>query len=261
VYAHDPDRGVILLEDLGDELLETAVAAAGADRVAGLYRDAVDLLLEMRRVTKGMDSGCCAFGLAFDEEKLLWEMDFFMEHFVRGLCSLDPLPSALADLNAFFRLICSRLAALPRIFTHRDYHSRNLLLDRDRLVMIDFQDARMGPAQYDLASLLYDSYVELPEDLIEELVTHYVETAGEDSAEHFRSLFYVMALQRNIKALGTFGYQTAVRKTGGYLSAIPRTAGYIARNMARCPDLAAFAPVIRDYVCGPAVERTRDRIP
>ena len=82
--------------------------------------------------------------------------------------------------------------------------------------MIDFQDARMGPAQYDLASLLRDSYVTLPEDLVDTLVDYYAEATGntsQESMQRFRYIFDVMSLQRNIKALGTFGYQaTAARE-------------------------------------------------
>ena len=130
-----------------------------------------------------LNSGCRAFQLAFDEEKLMQEMDFFMVHFVRGLCGIKPSASALAALNRFFTKICAILAGEPRIFTHRDYHARNLILQRDRLVMIDFQDARMGPAQYDLASLLRDSYVTLPEDLVDDLVDYYAEATGNTSQE------------------------------------------------------------------------------
>ena len=108
----------------------------------------------MRHATSNLTSGCRAFDLAFDEAKLMEEMHFFVTHFVEGLCKTKPSAAASSILEEFFLSICRTLSAEPRIFTHRDFHSRNLILHGNRLVMLDFQDARMGPAQYDLASLL-----------------------------------------------------------------------------------------------------------
>jgi aminoglycoside/choline kinase family phosphotransferase len=225
-----------------------------------LYEEAVDLLLRMRRATAAHDSGCPAFRLAFDEEKLMQEMDFFMTHFVRGLCKREPTGPALRSLEEFFRRICRLLAAEPPIFTHRDYHSRNLIVHRGRLVMVDFQDARMGPAQYDLASLLRDSYVSVPEDLVDELVRRYAIAVGEShpaSLDRFRYVFDVMSLQRNIKALGTFGYQLTVRGSSRYLSAIPRTGSYVAHNIALYPEFGDFRSAVEEYVCRPCIELTQ----
>ena len=255
VYARHAEEVVVVLEDLGDDLLETVAQRSDETQVVQLYRQAVDLLLTMRRATMKLNSGCRAFQLAFDEEKLMQEMDFFMTHFVRGLCRNEPSKPALADLNRFFTKICATLASEPRIFTHRDYHARNLILQGERLVMIDFQDARMGPAQYDLASLLRDSYVTLPEEVVDELVDYYAEATGnasQESRRRFRYIFDVMSLQRNIKALGTFGYQASAREERRYLTSVPRTASYIARNMSKYEEFASFRPVIEDVICCPA---------
>ncbi|MBI4963025.1 MAG: phosphotransferase [Desulfomonile tiedjei] len=256
VYAHHPGEGLIVLEDLGDELLETVVESANEDRVRALYFQAVDLLVRMRHAVDSGTSTCGAFDLAFDEAKLMQEMDFFLTHFVRGLAAIDPTEEASESLQEFFTMICGRLAAEPRIFTHRDYHARNLLVHEDRLVMIDFQDARMGPAQYDLASLLRDSYVTLPEDFIEELIDGYVKGVGEEasgSRELFNYVFDLMSLQRNIKALGTFGYQSHAKRSTRYISSIPRTARYIDRNIKRYPEFARFRSVVADLITGPAL--------
>jgi hypothetical protein len=251
VYEHDPHEGLLVIEDAGDDLLESVVAGSGSEQTAALYREAVDLLLSMRRATAGLTSGCRAFDLAFDEVKLMQEMDFFAEHFIKGLCGRAPSPTAWSSLHEFFRCICSTLAAEPRILTHRDYHARNLLVHQGRLLMIDFQDARMGPAQYDLASLLRDSYVSLSEDLIDSLAFLYWEQANEfssDPYDRFRYIFDVMSLQRNIKALGTFGYQVGARKAERYRSAIPRTCAYVAHNISRYSEFARFRGAIEDYI-------------
>jgi aminoglycoside/choline kinase family phosphotransferase len=257
VYAHDKNRGLVILEDLGDSLLESVVERASQSQLREIYVEAVNLLVSMRRSTSDLVSGCRAFDLAFDEAKLMEEMQFFRAHFVRGLCKVEPSEAASSLLEEFFLIICRTLAAQPRIFTHRDFHSRNLMLHKDRLVMIDFQDARMGPAQYDLASLLRDSYVTLTEELVEELLTAYmdeVRETEEDSRARFRYIFDVMSLQRNIKALGTFGFQLSVRGNGRYSASIPRTAAYVSRNISLYSEFGRFRSVIEDLICAPARE-------
>ncbi len=257
IYEHYPDNRIVVLEDLGDDLLETVVESACDADVSELYRQAVDLLLNLRKATMTVNSGCRAFTLAFDQEKLMQEMDFFVTHFVIGLCGARPSASAFAALSQFFAKICATLAAEPRIFTHRDYHSRNLIVREGHLVMIDFQDARMGPAQYDLASLLRDSYVTLPEELVDGLVDYYAEMTGNTSQEsilRFRYIFDIMSLQRNIKALGTFGYQASARGKKRYLKSVPRTGEYVARNIAKYKEFALFQTVVEDVICCPAAE-------
>lgn len=256
VYDHDPTEGLIVLEDLGDELLEVVVQREDEAQTRALYFEAVDLLVRMRYAIEGCSCKCGAFDLAFDQAKLMQEMDFFVTHFIRGLSATEPSLQASGTLQEFFARICGLLAEEPRIFTHRDYHARNLLIHEGRLVMIDFQDARMGPAQYDLASLLRDSYVTLPEDFIEELIGRYLEGVGEreiESRERFEYIFDLMSLQRNIKALGTFGYQLYVMRSERYRSSIPRTARYIERNINRYREFAGFRAVVADLITGPAL--------
>jgi aminoglycoside/choline kinase family phosphotransferase len=251
VYAHDRSQGIVILEDLGDNLLESVVERASRAELRAIYGEAVKLLLRMRRATSNLTSGCRAFDLAFDEAKLMEEMHFFHTHFVEGLCKTKLSAAASSILEEFFLSICRTLAAQPRIFTHRDFHSRNLILQGNRLVMLDFQDARMGPAQYDLASLLRDSYVTLPEELVEELLTAYLDESRETN-ERFRYIFDVMSLQRNIKALGTFGYQLSVRGCDRYSSSIPRTASYVSQNIGLYPEFTRFRSAVEEFICEPS---------
>jgi N-acetylmuramate 1-kinase len=257
VYAHHRSQGLVILEDLGDKLLESVVERASGTELREIYGEAVRLLVSMRHATGNPVSACRAFSLAFDEAKLMEEMRFFLTHFVKGLCKMELSAVSSSTLEDFFLTICTTLAAQPRIFTHRDFHSRNLMLHNNRLVMIDFQDARMGPAQYDLASLLRDSYVTLPEELVEELLTVYMDEVREttkDSRDRFRYIFDAMSLQRNIKALGTFGYQLSFRCNHRYSASIPRTAAYVSRNISLYPEFARFRSVVEDLICTPARE-------
>ena len=131
---------------------------------------------------------------------------------------------------------------------HRDYHSRNLMRHAERLYWIDFQDARMGPATYDLASLLRDAYVDVPEELQDELKERFRQKAAPDEPrEVFRRRFDLMCVQRNLKALGTFGYMATVRQQPG-LPAVhpahpgPRAAQPVALPGARAALADALAP-------------------
>jgi hypothetical protein len=256
VYSHHEGLGITLMEDLGDISLEARARESQADQLRNLYEEAVDILIRMRRGTEGLSGGCAAFDLAFDHTKLMWEMDFFVTHFVRGFAGHSLSKGEHALLYQFFDKICSLLAAQPRFFTHRDYHSRNLMLHNNRLIMIDFQDARMGPAQYDMASLLKDSYITLENSLIEDLLGHYFQESGHGRIcdyESFRRIFHIMSLQRNIKALGTFGFQLSARGNERYRESMPRTAGYIIANIGKFPEFSQYEPIITDHVTGPAL--------
>ena len=152
-------------------------------------------------------------------------------------------------LRAEWASIVDELASEPRVLCHRDYHSRNLMWFDGALHVIDFQDARMGPDTYDLVSLLRDSYVDLPEALVDDLITYYyaLSRGGEappPAAAEFRRRFDLMALQRNLKALGTFGYQTVSRANPVYMQYVPRTLAYVRRALDREPRFARLAELL-----------------
>ncbi len=141
------------------------------------------------------------------------------------------------------------LAGEPRVLCHRDYHSRNLMYHQERLYIIDFQDARMGPDTYDLVSLLRDSYVDLPEQTVSELLAYFLALKGVTGQEQaFRDRFDVMALQRNLKALGTFGYQTTARRNPVYIQYIPRTLRYVRDNLEAQPRFARLHDLLAGHV-------------
>jgi N-acetylmuramate 1-kinase len=254
ILRDDSTQGFLLLEDLGDTTLEAALQRASGEQVVDWYRQAVDILLRLQYPESvAPRARCVAFRLAFDVEKLMWECDFFLTHMIKQLCAQRLTPTDEARLRGLFWKIAAMLARQPRVFTHRDYHSRNLMLCQDRLRVIDFQDARLGPCQYDLVSLLYDSYVVLPTDLREELLTYYLEqkTAKDGHAldrEAFLQVFDYMCLQRNLKALGTFAFQTAVKHTQRYLAAVPPTLSYIRANLARHPELCQLSDLLEAYL-------------
>jgi aminoglycoside/choline kinase family phosphotransferase len=234
----DGSRGIVLQEDLGDRTLQEVLKDASDGRHAELYREAVDEVAQLQlRAAQGAQKADC-FRIAFDIEKLSWELHYFLKHFVEGHRGADLTAEDRATLAEAFHQLSHEIASWPRVLCHRDYHSRNLMLHGGRLYWIDFQDARMGPATYDLASLLRDAYVDVPEELREELKERFRQTAAPDEArEVFRRRFDLMCVQRNLKALGTFGYMATVRQNPVYLPYIPRNLAHARHNLSRYPQL------------------------
>ena len=213
LFHHDVTMGLIFLEDCGTRTLEDQLNVF-PERKTQLYYQAVELLFNMQtRATRVIDSKCPAYHLKFDVKKLMWEFDFMLDHYVGGLCGAPLESIAKKEVQEVFSPLCELLAAQKLYFTHRDYHSRNLMVDENRLVLIDFQDARMGPCQYDLVSLLKDSYIQIDDSLLEELIDLYIrlkekEEGREINREEFCRIFDGVSLQRNLKAVGTFAYQS-----------------------------------------------------
>jgi aminoglycoside/choline kinase family phosphotransferase len=250
VLGHADDIGVLALEDLGDVTLQAHLGAAPFAEHAALYRQAVALIATLqRRGTELAAPAYLPYGIAFDVEKLTWELDFFTKHFIEGYRGAEMSEASRAELRSQFGEIARELAAEPRVLCHRDYHSRNLMLHGGRLYIIDFQDARMGPDTYDLVSLLRDSYVDLRDQTVDELIAYFLALKGATETESaFRDRFTLMAVQRNLKALGTFGYQTIARRNPVYIQYIPRTLQYVRHNLARMPRLSGLRDVLAEFV-------------
>ncbi|MCH8156843.1 MAG: phosphotransferase [Nitrospinae bacterium] len=238
LYHYDVEKGLLFLEDCGPHTLEDHLRERPQDR-AQFYRRAVELLVQMQtRATRALGPDCPAYHLRFDVEKLMWEFDFMLEHYVGGLCGAPLEEPERQEVRAEFLPLCATLAAQDLCFTHRDYHSRNLMVDGDRLVLIDFQDARQGPCQYDLVSLLRDSYMQIDDTLREELTDLYIclkeeEDGREVDREEFGRIFDWMAVQRNLKAVGTFAYQSVKKNNDRYTGYISPTLEYVRQTLDR----------------------------
>jgi aminoglycoside/choline kinase family phosphotransferase len=240
VLGHSNPLGIVALEDLGDVTLQAHLGTAPASEHTALYREAVTLITTMQR--RGAEMASSAFvpySVAFDVEKLTWELQYFTRHFLEGYHGRALSPATREALAGEWDAITAELAAEPRVLCHRDYHSRNLMLHGGRLHVIDFQDARMGPDTYDLASLLRDSYVDLTESQVEDLIAfflalgHHPSQGATPEPREFRRRFDLMAVQRNLKALGTFGFQATTRANPVYIQYMPRTLAYVRSNLRR----------------------------
>ena len=238
LFYYDVSRGLLFLEDCGIMTLEDQVKNFPQNK-AKLYRQAVSLLFDMQtQATRAIDPTCPAYHLKFDVEKLIWEFNFMLDNYVDKFCR-SPLESfARKELNEAFMPLCESLAAEELYFTHRDYHSRNLMFNEDHLILIDFQDARMGPCQYDLVSLLKDSYMQIDDALVQELIDFYIQLKEKAEGrkvdrEKFNQIFDVMSIQRNLKAIGTFAYQSVNNNNNRYMVYISPTLNYARRTLKR----------------------------
>jgi aminoglycoside/choline kinase family phosphotransferase len=251
---HSDSLGVIALQDLGDVTLQAHLGAATATEHAALYREAVAFIeLLQRRGAELPADGYLPYRVAFDVEKLTWELEFFVKHFIEGYRGAVLSASQRAALASQWSSIAGELASEPRVLCHRDYHSRNLMLHGGSLYIIDFQDARMGPDTYDLASLLRDSYVDLADREVDDLIAYFLALKertelGEARRREFRRRFDLMALQRNLKALGTFGYQTMTRRNPVYIQYMPRTLRYARTNLAKYERFATLRELLAQHI-------------
>jgi aminoglycoside/choline kinase family phosphotransferase len=252
---HSNELGIIGLQDLGDVTLQAHLGAATADEHDALYRQAVSFIVRLQRRGAELESAAYPpYGIAFDTDKLSWELEFFFKHFLYAYRGTSPSVTVQRALSEEWSAMVNELANEPRVLCHRDYHSRNLMLHEGGLFIIDFQDARMGPDTYDLVSLLRDSYVDLESRQVDELIAYFLalknDTAGVSPAEaaEFRRRFDLMALQRNFKALGTFGYMTVARGNPVYIQYIPRTLNYVRANLAKYPRFSRLRGILAELI-------------
>lgn len=273
IYHCAPEARLLLLEDAGDTLLEGAVASAGdPGDCLPLYEACMEVLVRIQwDGTRALDGDAIPTRLAFDVAKFAEEIDFFFEHAVRGYGGIPLRPEEERAIEDRFLPFLERLASLPRVLAHRDYHSRNIMvLPRParaappELRILDFQDARMGTLFYDLCSLLRDSYVTLSERTVDHLCYVYRHAApgalkriGGDRGT-FADHLDIAALQRNVKAIGTFGNQAHNRGKTFYLRYIPPTVAHIARNIERNPRMRPLGekllPILSDLAARAAAE-------
>ncbi|MCX6353592.1 MAG: phosphotransferase [Candidatus Aureabacteria bacterium] len=232
IYDYDQETSIMLIEDCGDISLEERLRGAAPEEYRHFYRCAIEILLKIQITGTAARRECAAFSRSFDEHKLTEELDFFLTHTVEGFFKARLAKGEKEGVRQAFTFLAARLSGLPRAFNHRDYHSRNLMAVDRSLMVVDFQDARMGPCQYDLASLLRDSYTVLDGEFRYAMIDYYQLKSSEmgiswHNREDFLERFDLMSLQRNLKACGTFGYMSVVRGNNRYVHYLEPTFAYV----------------------------------
>lgn len=224
VYDVDGEAGIIVQEDLGDNQLCQVFEDASDEEREALLEQAIAVIARIQAATTAaFERKSIASRLAFDEAKLSWELNFFMEHYFGSLRGETLRHGEAAELKAELNDVACELAACPRVLCHRDYHAANLLIDhKNQIRIVDHQDARMGPASYDLVSLLLDRQPAPPS--LAEVRAHRLFLLDERrrqgldviDPDDFVREFRLMTIQRGLKAIGTFSYQTAVCGRGAF---------------------------------------------
>ena len=219
VLDFDESLGVIMLEDFGDRILRDEIQKANAERREQLIKNSISLIPRIQSATgKAFEMNSIASRLKFDSEKLLWELEFFKTHYFTTL-KKQPLPSNIdTALTAEFTDLACELETKANVLCHRDFHAANLMIDGDEnLRIIDHQDARIGSVAYDLVSFLLDRVTEPPtaEGLAEKR-RHFLGEReriglGPISEQDFAEEFRLQSIQRCLKAVGTFSYQSVNR--------------------------------------------------
>lgn len=214
IIVADGDLGIVLQEDLGDESVQKRLRQSTEEEYCRLMCRAIDLMILIQtEATKVVPPQTEAARLAFDKEKLSWELAFFRRYY--GNYRHLPLPEDQGLIEESTHL-AEELASFQRFLCHRDYHVRNLMVKNEQVFIIDFQDARQGPALYDLVSLLKDS-IQLTPQQVEWYFGYYVNRSRAENSPALleegllRRQFDLMTVQRLLKALGTYGYQITER--------------------------------------------------
>lgn len=256
IFVDASEQGFVLLEDVGSATLEQNLGKASAGARRRRYEQAIELLVRMQsKATRASSRPCVALTYGFDAATFFQELCFFREHALEGLWGRRMSADERTELEGHFRRLCEAIIEYPQVFTHRDYHSRNLMVQSDRLRVLDFQDARLGPITYDLASLLRDSYVSLTCEEQEALIATYRALAQRSGLavldeEAFGKAFLRTGLQRNLKAIGTFAYQAVVKGVDRYLAYIPNTVKSVRSALERDPGMAPLRRALQSYVEG-----------
>ncbi|MBU2262869.1 MAG: phosphotransferase [Proteobacteria bacterium] len=223
IFAHDPQRGLVLMEDLGDEDL-FALRTAPWEVRRGLYEKTLALAARLHQFPPGrFPAGSVRLMPGFGPELYRWERDYFREQCVRGVCRLRLAEGEEEALEAELAGLAGRLGETKPELVHRDLQSQNVMIVGDEPVLIDFQGMRRGSLFYDLGSLLSDPYVELREEERTTLLRHYFDVSRPPYGwGEFGELFLLASAQRLMQALGAYGFLGLKKGKTHFLAHIPR---------------------------------------
>lgn len=234
ILAQDLQQGFLLLSDLGADTYLDQLNEQNADT---LYLAANEALIKIQLASKPAELP------PYDEALLLREMRLFPDWYIAKHLHLTLTPAQSETLEQAFQSILKNALAQPRVYVHRDYHSRNLMLSDPNPGVLDFQDAVYGPVSYDLVSLYKDAYIAWDEERVVDWAVRYWEKAkrahlpvAQDFGEFYRD-FEWMGVQRHLKVLGIFARLYHRDGKDGYLKDLPLVMDYLRRACGRYGEL------------------------
>lgn len=222
----DEEKMHAVFEDLGDtSLYNWLKCSRSPDEIEESYRNVIEVIVRMHLLSSDEASKCMPlYERIFDYEHFRWETGYFLGRFVHGITGTE-----ITDLPALERelhILADRADSFQKCVIHRDFQSQNIMLRRDRKPhIIDYQGARIGPPSYDLASLLWDPYYRLDEEMRERLLefysAHMKEKDGRFNRTEFNESITTCRLQRHMQALGAYGFLSSVKGKKFFLKYIP----------------------------------------
>ena len=241
IITMDLEKGFLLLDDLGDRQYLDHLDQQNSNR---LYSDALESLINMQRIADDLPP--------YDRQKLLDEMGLFEPWYLNRHLGISLDAEQKSSLDAVFQLLIDSALEQPRVFVHRDYHSRNLMLvDDNNPGVIDYQDAVIGPVTYDLVSLFKDCYIEWPRDRVENWLDQYLQhTAVEIPVDRSRFIrwFDLMGVQRHLKVLGIFARLNYRDGKSQYLDDLPLTLKYVVDACKQYDELSSLMDLLENTV-------------
>jgi aminoglycoside/choline kinase family phosphotransferase len=231
VYTSDKERGIYLLQDLGDKTLLDLIQQQRqgnpfSRKVTDAYRHVIEAMpgLQIRSV-KGMDFARCYPRPEFEYQSMHWDLNYFK------YCFLKPMRIGFDEQELeddFKRLIAFLLEAGRDSFMFRDFQSRNIMMHEDSVYFIDFQGGRRGPLQYDLASLLFEAKTSIPFDAKQTLLDYYLEVFHREfprfDPDHFMKYFHGFVYIRLMQAMGAYGFRGYIERKPLFLQSVPLAA-------------------------------------
>lgn len=252
VVAVGEKLGILLLEDLGDLTLERKFWENSKPEASEeFYFKTLDELIKIHDDVSASGVKSTAITTKFDTAKFMWEMNYAKENLLLGLLNVKLSDTAAKELDEAFLSFCSLLDAESKVVCHRDFHSRNVMLKRNKVMVIDFQDARLGPVQYDLVSLLKDSYVDISDEYADHLMKYYllhskIKSAPQFSLEKFNKTYELQSVQRCFKACGSFASFMNQRGDTRYLKYLSPTIRRVLKALVNFPEYNILSKILID---------------
>ena len=246
IFAFDEDRLCVWLQDLGRDDLHAHAADPWEERQP-LYEAALQEAAKIHSVGERALSAADRAELEppFDESLYLWEQEYFLDHFVRGHLKRNPSAQEFQTAQEELRKLRKRLAREPKCLVHRDFQSQNILIRNNDAWLVDYQGLRLGLAGYDLASLLFDPYVELTRTQRLQLLGYYAEHR-QIPLQDLKELFYLCAAQRLMQALGAYANLSRNLGKARFKQHIPAAVRNLSLVCEEAGSLAALTPLFAE---------------
>ncbi len=238
-----PDKGIMVKEDLGSVHLQNIT---NPNELLSYYDKAIEVMLTYQLNGAASTEKLYPLSYSFTKEKFISELNLTSEYYIRAYKQRALKGSEQAELESVFNEIVDELMMQKNLLLHRDYHSRNIMINKNNIYIIDYQDARLGPYSYDLASLVIDPYIQLDKIIIDRAISSYydgVKAQIQETFLEFKRDYNLCFLQRGIKILGTFAYQKVVRDNDRYL-------GYIRPSEQKIQNVIKIFPEWKDVLIG-----------